>query len=187
MASSSPSPSSSFNLFTRKNDASINNASLLSLSSSSSASSASRSRFVSFDGQQSLSAFQKSPAATTTSSQNHLWSVIEEHPPSPGPDLSTIQYDHDDHDDDDTNKLYYSVYDNDDDDDDDMIMGEDEYDEYEANEDYHEDDDDDNTMMIDYHMTYTESDDEARFCQVTTDADTRTRSRPMNKAGKYRK
>merc|ERR1712194_483292 len=106
-------------------------------------------------------------------------------------ETSTIQYgpDHDNHDDDNTPKLYYSVYD-DDDDNDDIIMGEDddnEYYKYEAtNEDFYEEDEDNTMNRIEYNMTYTEADDDARFCQVTTDADTRQRSRPMNKVGKYR-
>merc|ERR1712194_502101 len=112
----------------------------------------------------------------------------EEYPPS-GPETSTLQYDHDhDNYDDATYKLYYSVYD---DDDDHIIMREDdednedsEYYEYEANNEVYEDDD---TMtMIEYNMTYTELDDHAFFCQVTTNAETRKRSRPMNKVGKYR-
>jgi len=119
-------------------------------------------------------------------SHNHEWSLIEEEERSPsGPETSTIQYDHDHNNhEDNTHKLYYSVYD----DDDAIMMGEDgdnEYYEYEANnEDY--DEDDDTMTMIEYNMTYTEADDDARFCQVTTNADTRTRSRPMNKVGKYR-
>jgi len=60
------------------------------------------------------------------------------------------------------------------------------YYEYEANTEYYHEEDDDDTMMIEYNMTYTEADDDARFCQVTNNADTRTRSRPMNKVGKYR-
>merc|ERR1712194_371018 len=88
--------------------------------------------------------------------------------------------------DDDNEKFYYSVYD----DDDDIIMGEDddnEYYTYEAtNEDFYEEDEDDTMNRIEYNMTYTEADDDARFCQVTTNADTRQRSRPMNKVGKYR-
>jgi len=124
-------------------------------------------------------------------SHNRGWSLREEESPPSGPETSTIQYDHDhDHDnldDDNTPKLYYSVYD-DDDDDDHLIMREDdednEYYEYEANNEVYEDDD---TMtMIEYNMTYTESDDHAFFCQVTTNAEMRTRSRPMNKVGKYR-
>jgi len=103
-------------------------------------------------------------------------------------ETSTIQYDHDhdnDNHDDDTHKLYYSVYDDDDDDADDRIMGEDDDNEYEY-ADYGEDDDD--TMMIDYNMTYTEADDDARFCQVTTNAETRTRShKKSSQVGKYRK
>jgi len=176
MASSS---SSSFNLLTR-------NASVTAQSSSSSRSSSFglTSRIVSFDGQQSLATYHKSPTTTTTSSQNHVWSVIEGNSPASGPESSTIQYDHEneiDYDDD-TKKLYYSVYD---DDDDDMIMGEGDDNEYEY-EDYEEDEDD--TMMIDYNMTYTEADDDARFCQVTTDAVTRTRShKKSTQIGKYRK
>jgi len=85
------------------------------------------------------------------------------------------------------------VYDDDDEeDDDDIIMGEEDYNayyEYEVNEDYQEEDEDeDDTMnMIEYNMTYTESDDNAFFCQVTTNTDTTRRSRPSNKVGKYRK
>lgn len=44
---------------------------------------------------------------------------------------------------------------NDDDDVDDIIMGQDKY-EYEATKDYHEKDED-KTILIDYNMTYTES------------------------------
>jgi len=129
-----------------------------------------------------LSAFKKSPAATTTSSQNQLWSVIEEEQtPSPvRPASSTIQYDHDDND---TKKLYYSVYDDDDDDDAD---GEDDDNDYEY-EDYEEDDDDTMMNMIEYNMTYTEADDDARFDKVTTNAETRTRSHKKSaQVGKYR-
>merc|ERR1712194_909715 len=104
-------------------------------------------------------------------------------------DADSGQYDNDDDNDnhdDDNQKLYYSVYD----DDDDIIMGEDddnEYYKYEAaNEDFYEEDEDDTMNRIEYNMTYTEADDDARFCQVTTNADTRQRSRPMNKVGKYR-
>merc|ERR1712194_609553 len=120
-------------------------------------------------------------------SHNRGWSLREEEYPPSGPETSTLQYDHDhDNHDDATYKLYYSVYD--DDDDDHIIMREDdednEYYEYEANNEVYEDDD---TMtMIEYNMTYTELDDHAFFCQVTTNAETRKRSRPMNKVGKYR-
>jgi len=124
-------------------------------------------------------------------SNNHVWSMIEEERPSSGPETSTIQYDHDhDHDndnhDDDTHKLYYSVYD---DDEEDVIMGENddnEYYDYEANNEDYEEDEDDTMNMIEYNMTYNESDDNAFFCQVTTNTDTTRRSRPTNKIGKYR-
>jgi len=147
------------------------------------------SRIVSFDGQQSLAAFKNSSTTTTTSSQNHVWSVIEGSSLASGPQSSTIQYDHENEidNDDDTKKLYYSVYDDDDDDDvaDARFMGEDDDIEYEY-EDYEEDDDD--MMMIDYNMTYTEADDDARFCQVTTDAEMRKRShKKTTQVGKYRK
>mmetsp|Transcript_39116 Transcript_39116/g.43658 ORF Transcript_39116/g.43658 Transcript_39116/m.43658 type:complete len:185 (+) Transcript_39116:74-628(+) len=182
------SSSSSFNLSSR--NASITASSLSPSSSSRSSCFDQTSRIVSFDGQQSLSAFKKSPAATTTtSSQNHVWSVIEGSSLASGPQSSTIQYDHEneidndnDTDDDDTNKLYYSDVD-------DRMMGEDHDDNEYEYEDYHEeDDDDDDMMMIDYNMTYTEADDDARFCQVTTDAEMRKRShKKTTQVGKYRK
>ena len=63
---------------------------------------------------------------------SRIWSLIEKHPPSLGPESSAIQYDHVNKnenldDDNDTKKLYNSVYNDDDDDDDDdnddIIMG----------------------------------------------------------------
>jgi len=115
--------------------------------------------------------------------------IEEEQPPSPvRPESSTIQYGHENEIDneDDTKKLYYSVYD-DDDDDHDGIMGEDEDNDYDY-EDYEEDDNDDMMHMIEYNMTYNEADDEARFCQVTTDAEMRKRShKKTTQIGKYRK